>query len=118
MTLRDRLRDRLTVALRERDRPVAAALRTVLAGLENAEAVAVVDDGTLEVTSEHVAGAARGLGAAEAERRAVSDDEEHALAAAEVADLRARAVTSAAAGRQGEADGLRRAADVVAGLLA
>lgn len=114
---RDALRTRLTAALRERDRPVASALRTVLAALDNAEAVVVADDGRLQVTSEHVAGAASGLGAAEAQRRDLSDGEERALATAEVAEIRARALACEAAARHEEAVDLRRAADVVAGLL-
>ena len=61
------LRQRLTTALRERDKPTAAAMRSAIAALENAEAVPA-SPGLAAATSRHVAGAAMGIGAAEVER--------------------------------------------------
>jgi len=89
--LRLALRDRLTTAMRERDRAAASALRTTLAALENAEAVPVPDAAQRRSAtsgSEHVAGAAIGVGAAEADRRELGEDDERAIVAAEVASLR------------------------------
>lgn len=80
------LRQRLTTALRERDRPTAAAIRSAIAALENAEAVPA-SQGVAPATSRHVAGAAIGIGAAEAERLALDEAEESAILRAEVDGL-------------------------------
>jgi hypothetical protein len=96
--LRTTLRRRLIEALRDRDRTLASALRSTLAALDNAEAVAA--PATAGEVSRHVAGAAAGIGAAEASRRALPPGQEQALVAVEVADLRAGAAHLAAAGRQ------------------
>ena len=88
--LRLALRARLTAAMRERDRGAVAALRTALAALDNAEAVPLADLPRRLAGpsgSEHVAGAAVGVGAAEADRRELAEDDEHAIVAAEVASL-------------------------------
>jgi len=80
------LRRRLTTALRERDKPTAAAMRSAIAALENAEAVPTSQD-AVAATSQHVAGAAVGVGAAEAERLALDDAAESAILRAEVDSL-------------------------------
>jgi uncharacterized protein len=81
--LRERLRDSIKQAMRERDRPALAAYRTALAALDNAEAA--------ELTDEHRAGAleaAGGLGTAEVERRQLGEDEQAELVRAEARELR------------------------------
>ena len=85
-TLRAALRARLTTAMRERDRAATSALRSAVAAIENAEAVPVVDR-PLFATSADVAGAALGVGAAEAERLVLDATDERAVVAAEVAAL-------------------------------
>ena len=80
------LRQRLTKALRERDQPTAAAIRSAIAALENAEAVPT-SQGAVAATSTHVAGAAIGVGAAEAERLALDEATESAILRAEVDSL-------------------------------
>ena len=80
------LRQRLTTALRDRDKPIVAALRSAIAALENAEAVPTAP-GVAPATSRHVAGAAIGVGAAEAERLALDKATESAILRAEVDGL-------------------------------
>ena len=80
------LRQRLTTALRERDKPIASAMRSAIAALENAEAVPA-SQGVVPATSSHVAGAAVGVGAAEAERLALDEATESAILRAEVDGL-------------------------------
>jgi uncharacterized protein YqeY len=79
--LRNRLRAALLDARRARDAETVSTLRTALAALENAEAV----------PTESVAGALEdapvGVGAAEAERRVLSEADELAVLDAEIAAL-------------------------------
>jgi uncharacterized protein YqeY len=118
-TLRSALRARLTAAMRERDRDAVSAIRSALAAVENAEAVPT--DGSLAATSsDRVAAAAVGVGAAEARRRELSAVEEEERVRAEVAELRDAARHHRSAGH-GEAGGRRDAAaslleDVLASL--
>jgi uncharacterized protein len=114
--LRTRLRARLTVAMRERDKAVAASLRSTLAALENAEAVAAPSS-PVTATSKHVAGGAVGLGSAEAQRRELSEADEREVVAQEVAELTDAAAAYDGAGAGERADELRRAAEVVTAVL-
>jgi hypothetical protein len=98
-SLRTALRDRLKVAMRTGDRQTVGAVRSVLAALENAEAVPATSHATPLTQSEHVAGAAVGLGAAEAPRRVLSDTDERAVVEREVAELRQSAALLAEAGK-------------------
>ena len=61
-------------------------MRSAIAALENAEAVPA-SQGVAPATSRHVAGAAIGIGAAEAERLALDEAEESAILRAEVDSL-------------------------------
>ncbi len=92
-------------------------MRTVLAALENAEAVPTDPGGSAVATSEHVAGASVGVGAAEAERRTLSQEDERAIVAGEVTDLRDSAASMAAAGQRSRAEELTAMADVVEQVL-
>jgi hypothetical protein len=114
--LRDRLRTRLLEARRARDNAVAAALRSAISALENAEAVEPASE-TVVATSDHVAGGRVGLGAAEAERRELDEPAERAIVAAEIADLTEGAAHYATAGDGERAAAARQAAGVLAGLL-
>jgi hypothetical protein len=100
-----------------RDRHAAAVMRTVIAALENAEAVSASANATPIAMSEHVAGAAAGLGAGEAPRRVLTPEEERALVEREVADLRSTSATLAAAGRHDRSAELLHAAHTLEGIL-
>lgn len=79
--LRTRLRTALLEARRARDAETVSTLRTALAALENAEAVPT------EATAGALEDAPLGVGAAEAARRVLSDDDERAVLDAEIASL-------------------------------
>jgi hypothetical protein len=85
-------------------------MRTVIAALENAEAVGVPANAAPVAISEYVAGATAGLGAGEAPRRVLTPDAERALVEREVADLRSTAATLAAAGQHDRSAELLHAA--------
>jgi uncharacterized protein len=66
--LRAALRRGLTAALKARQPDAVAALRTAIAAIDNAEAVAAPDT-SAPATSARIAGAHSGVGSAEAPRR-------------------------------------------------
>jgi uncharacterized protein YqeY len=113
------LRSALTQALKARDTEAASALRTALAAVANAEAVDVAGDQQLASTagSEHVAGAALGVGAAEAARRELSTGQVRAIVEGEVRERLEAARESEAAGAAAYADRLRREAAALTGVL-
>lgn len=75
VNLVERLRASLRTALERTDMIAAAALRSALAEIANAEAVAEVAGVGFPGGSEHFAGATAGLGSSEAERRRLSEAE-------------------------------------------
>ena len=96
-----------------------AALRSALAAIENAEAVTPPPAGSpAEATHAQLAGTVVGVGAAEAERRALSEAEVEEIAQAEVDERRAAADAYERAGRPEMARRLRAEADVLGGYLA
>lgn len=113
--LRDRLATELTARLRSRDREAVAALRTARAALDNAEAVPVV--ATARADEGPIAGAVLGLGAAETERRTLSEAEERTVVAAEVDELLLAAATYDDLGDAARAASARGAAEVLRGVL-
>jgi hypothetical protein len=115
--LRIALRDRLTAAMRLRDRQTAGAMRSVLAALENAEALPVTPHETMVTTSEHVAGGAVGLGVGEVPRRLLSPLDESAVVQREIAELRSASSTLAAAGQHERAAELIQIAETVEEVL-
>jgi hypothetical protein len=86
-----------------------AAIRSALAAIGNAEAIAVParPAGT---SSRYVAGAVTGLGQAEASRRRLSELEISRIVAAEIGDRETAAVQFDALGHAGKAERLRREA--------
>ena len=93
-----------------------AVLRSAVAALENAEAVPVDElraGAAGAASSEHVAGAAIGVGAAEAERLVLDDDAESAIVRAEVAALHEAADAYDAAGHPDRAVEARVAASTL-----
>jgi uncharacterized protein YqeY len=81
--LRQRLQRALVPAMRERDRAAVSAIRSALATVANAEAVPV-EPREDPATTGPVAKAAVGLGAAEADRRELSDNDIRSIVHAEV----------------------------------
>lgn len=73
--VRQALRDALPGAMKARDTPSRNAIRSALAAIENAEAVPADGANPAVATSEHVAGAAIGVGAAEAQRRELDEEQ-------------------------------------------
>lgn len=114
--LAERLRADLTAAMRRRDRAAVSTLRSVLSTIANAEAVPVADAPVADAsaaTEGPVAGAVVGLGAAEAPRRELSEDDVRALVAGDRDDLLAAAAVVAPE----RAEELRAAADLLATYL-
>jgi hypothetical protein len=117
-TIRDLLQRALREALKARDSEAVSALRSALGAMDNASAVPVRPGSVTATTSPHVAGAAAGLGAAESERRGLSEQEARAIVRAEVAERRAAARDYDRAGQAERAGRLRREADILASALA
>jgi hypothetical protein len=119
--VQQRLRTALRSAMKARDTIATSALRSVLAAIANAEAVELpaakglppADGQPPPTAGAHVAGSVAGVGAAEAERRALTGDEVAAIIAAEVADRRAAATGYDESGNAGRASRLRREAGVI-----
>ena len=99
--------------MKARDTPARNAIRSALAAIENAEAIAPETTGGPAATSEHVAGAAVGVGVAEADRRELDEDHTLEIVSAErderlaaAADYRARGEEQRAAELEAEAAAL------------
>jgi hypothetical protein len=102
--LRQRLREALPAAMKARDRATVSALRSTLAAIDNAEAV-VVDDGvrrSLAIEQSPV-----GAGAAEAERRVLTEADVERIVQAEVAEREAAATEYERVGHADRAAQLR-----------
>jgi uncharacterized protein len=111
--LRKRLRDALVAAMKERDRAGVSALRSALAAIDNAEAVDVTAAGG----SSAIESSPVGIGVAEVERRALSDEDIAQIVRAEVADREAAALDYDRAGRSDRAEALRAEARVLSSQL-
>lgn len=85
--------------MKARDTPNRNAIRSALAAIENAEAVAVDSADDVVATSEHIAGAAVGVGAAEVPRRELDEDEMLEIVSAERDERLSAAAELRAAGR-------------------
>ena len=116
-----RLRAALTAALGAGDRAAAAAVRSALAAVGNAEAI---DPATRESSadaatapSEHFAGARAGLGAGEVPRKRLSAAEVMQIVLAEIAERQSAAAEYDRLGHSGQAERLRREADVLVAVL-
>ncbi|WP_199429545.1 GatB/YqeY domain-containing protein [Qaidamihabitans albus] len=111
--MRASLRDDLKAALKSRDRAAITALRSALAAIDNAEAVPADHPLDGSTGSEHVAGAASGLGAAEAERRHLTDTDLRSIIEKEVRERSVAAEQYEQAGRTDLAERLRAEAQVL-----
>lgn len=107
--------------MKRRDTVAVAALRSALAEIANAEAVDVAGTATLAAAtvsaSEHVAGAAAGLGAAEVERRILTEAQVIAIVVADAADRERAADEYDRAGRATDAERLRAEAAVLRSVI-
>jgi uncharacterized protein YqeY len=112
--LRQRLREALPAAIKARDRVAVAALRSTLAAIDNAEAVdrAVSADERLAIEQTPL-----GVGAAEVERRVLTQAQVDDVVRAEVAEREAAAGHYDRAGQSERAALLRGEARVLAAHL-
>jgi uncharacterized protein YqeY len=115
--LAGRLRLALSAALRGRDMTTAAAVRSALSAIGNAEAVSpppARPGGGPAAASPHVAGTVAGLGGAEAERRRLSPAQVAAIVQAEIDERRAAAAQYERAGHADRAARLAAEAQALA----
>lgn len=111
--MRASLRDDLTAALKARDRIAVTALRSALAAIENAEALPGEHPLDTTTENEYFGGASIGLGAAEAERRQLTDADLRSIVENEVQERSVAAAEYEQLGQQGEAERLRAEAEVL-----
>jgi uncharacterized protein YqeY len=116
-TTRQRLQLALGAALKARDTVATSALRSALAAIDNASAVPAGPPPGAGTGSAHIAGAASGLGAAEAERRRLTAAEADQIVHAEIAERRAAAQDYERRGHPDRAAGLRREASILLAAL-
>lgn len=103
--LRQRLQSALVPAMRARDTTTVSAIRAALASVANAEAVPV-EQRRAPLTEGPVAGTV-GVGASEAARRELTEDDVRSLLRAEVEGYLEAATELDAAGQEGGAADLR-----------
>jgi uncharacterized protein len=103
--LRERLRDELRVAMKQRDKAAVAAVRAALGVIDNAEAADLSHAPGIEPGL--IAGGVAGLGAGEVARRHLSDDELVEMLRDEVARWESTARAYERARRSGDATQLR-----------
>jgi hypothetical protein len=111
--LRTRLRGDLRAAMKAQRRDEMAALRALIAAIDNAESVEDASSPPLS-SSAHVAGAVQGLGAADAARRSLSEHDLQRIIEAELWERDAQAERLTLLGRSDDASRLRVEADVIA----
>jgi uncharacterized protein YqeY len=116
-SIQARLRTALTEALSSRDTVAAAAIRSALSAIANAEAITPAETGSKPASSEHIAGAVAGLGATEAARRHLTEAEVAAIVLAEIGDRRSAAAEYDRLDRPNQSARLRREAGILADLL-
>jgi hypothetical protein len=105
-----RLRRALTTALKARDRDSMSALRSALSAIGNAEAIDPREPGSgpaAAAGSAHLAGTVASLGAAEVQRRHLTEADVAAIVRAEAAEREAAASQYERGGHAGQAAGRR-----------
>jgi uncharacterized protein YqeY len=115
-TLRAALRRGLTTALKARESDAVAALRTAIAAIDNAEAVAGPDV-SVPVTNARIAGARTGVGSTEAVRRQLDGSQLRAILRDQIVEHTREADRYDALGQAEAAQRLRRQAGVLAPYL-
>ncbi|WP_328606453.1 GatB/YqeY domain-containing protein [Amycolatopsis sp. NBC_00345] len=111
--MRTNLRRALTTAMKNRDRAAITALRSALAAIDNAESVPAEHLPSSAASNEHVAGAAVGLGAAEVERRHLTEADVRSIVEKEAVDRVSAADEYERLGRADLAANLRAEAEVL-----
>jgi uncharacterized protein len=114
--LRDALRRDLASAMKAREPDAVSALRTVIAAIDNAEAVPAPDESPA-TTSGHIAGARAGLGAAEAARRDLTGSQQQAILRDQITGYTAEADRYEALGQPDAGRRLRDQACLLTGYL-
>lgn len=115
--MRATLRGDLKAALKGRDVVAVTALRSALAAIDNAEAVPTDHRPDAVEGSEHFAGAASGLGAAEAERRHLTEADLRSIVENEIRERSTAAAEYDRLGRTDLADRVRAEAEVLSRYL-
>lgn len=103
--------------MKARDREAVAVIRSTLAAIDNAEAVDVGDRGAPAVSHAHIAGTAGALGAGEAARATLTEEQLREIVEREAAERRAAADEYESHGHDDQAARLRIEADLVASFL-
>jgi uncharacterized protein len=111
--VRQRLGGALTAAMKERDAVAVGALRSVLAAIDNAEAVDRGQAPPSGVSHARLAATVRGLGAGDVARRSLTDAELEAVVRGEVTERGIAAEESERAGQRERAEQLRREARLI-----
>jgi uncharacterized protein YqeY len=115
--MRASLRDDLTAALKARNHVAITVLRSALAAIENAESVPADHPLNSSIGNAHVAGAATGLGAADAERRQLTEADLRSIVGNEMRERSAAADEYEQIGRTDLAERLRAEAEVLSRYL-
>ncbi|HVV08941.1 GatB/YqeY domain-containing protein [Amycolatopsis sp.] len=116
--IREELRNALKAALKNRERAAIGALRSALAAIDNAEAVPAGQRVDTTIGNEHVAGAALGVGAADAARRNLTEAEVRSIVTNEAGERTDAAAEYERLGRGERAEQLRAEAAVLQRFLA
>lgn len=117
--LRARLRSDLKTAMKERSGVDVAAIRSLLAALDDAQAVpAPAHVPASSLAGEHLAGAAVGVGSTEVARLELSEAEIALVVDGQIEERRAAATTFDAVDQPDAADRLRAEARVIEGYRA
>ena len=112
--LRLHLRRDLTAAMKARQREELATIRTLIAAIDNAEAVGVGSPASpTSASSGDFAGAIAGFGSGDVPRRELNETDLDELLDAEITDRRAQAEEFEALGRPDEALRLRDQAALI-----
>ena len=111
MDIRTQLQVALRTAMKARDAAVVSALRSALSAIGNAEAVPV--PGGPSGDHRYVAGSAGVLGAGEAQRRMLTEQEVAGIVRAEITQRQAAATQYEAAGHGDRASRLRHEAEAI-----
>lgn len=106
-----RLRSALRAAMKSKDPVAAAALRSALAAIANAEAVPQEDRAA--AASQHIAGGTAGLASAEAERRTLTPEDAARIIENEICERQTAARQYETADHPERAARLRREAEVI-----
>jgi len=111
--LRTLMRRDLMTALKAKDAVATTAIRSLLAAIDNVEAPPADSHSPEVAQNEHIAGSAVGLGAAEIERRQLTDADLQSVIEAEIQERSTAATEYERLGRDDHAGRLRAEAEVL-----